>query len=152
MNNSDTKKIENVDLSEESTRRKMSAVHLTVLRRTNSQILGVSFDTSLYTRLKFIPRSYEKYVQFKQNALENFQKFGRRISRLELPRQYRDKAHISKLKTFLISTKVLPIEYFVVFNKVEKTARPYFIQSTEYCKVSAVQVWVGPRRAAIICK
>ena len=48
MNSIDTKKIENVDLSEESTRGKMSAIHLTELRRTNSQILGVSFDTSLY--------------------------------------------------------------------------------------------------------
>ena len=72
MNITDTKKIENVDLSEGSTCRKMSAVRLAVLRRTNSKILGVAFDTSLYTQLKFIPRSYEKYVPFKQNALPNF--------------------------------------------------------------------------------
>ena len=48
MNNTDTKKIENVDLPEENTRRKMAAIHLTELRRTNSQNLGMSLDTSLY--------------------------------------------------------------------------------------------------------
>ena len=68
MNNTDIKKIENVDVPEESTRRKMSAVHLTELQRTNSQIPGVAFDTSLYTSLIFIPRSYEKNIQFNQNT------------------------------------------------------------------------------------
>ena len=72
MNYIDIKKLENVVLPGESTWRKMSTVRLTVLRLTNSKILGVSFDTSLYTSLKFIPRSYEKYVWIKQNALKKF--------------------------------------------------------------------------------
>ena len=48
----------------------MSAFRLTVLRRSSSKLtVWVSFDTSSYTRLKFIPRSFEKSDWCKQNAL-----------------------------------------------------------------------------------
>ena len=69
--------IENVHLHEGNAWRKMSAVRRTVLRPTNSKILGVFFDISLCSRLKLIPRSYEKYwyVRFKQKALQHFRHF-----------------------------------------------------------------------------
>ena len=42
--------------------------------------LGVSFDTSLYTSLKFIPRNIEKmHVRFKENALNKFSEFFGKI-------------------------------------------------------------------------
>ena len=46
--------------------------------------------------------------------------------------QYRDKVRIPKLNINFL-TNVLPIEYFVVSNIVMKTARPYFLKSTENC-------------------
>ena len=64
-------------------------------------------------RLIFIPRSYDKFVQFKQNALikEFFRNFGEEF-------QYRDKARIPKLNrelkqtTTATATRTSPNERF----------------------------------------
>ena len=60
MSKNDTKKM---NLSEASTSKKMSAESfVSQYNDEQHQTMGVSFDTSLCTSLKFIARSYKKYV------------------------------------------------------------------------------------------
>ena len=79
-------------------------------QHTDSKIMGASFDTSLYTRLKFIPRSYEKYDWFKQNALMNSLLFFDSVV-------WQERWHVE------CYWNVLRIEFFVLFCIEKKTAR-----------------------------
>ena len=60
--NGNSEKTGNIDLTEASTSDRKMTIHLPGTTSTNTKLQGVSFDTCLYTLLKFMYSEHEKSV------------------------------------------------------------------------------------------